>query len=599
MGKPRVIIFGAGGYWLKYEQDIRKKYEVVAISDNNRELHKKLKEYVAPEKIDTVEYDYIFIMSMYYEQIFNQLINMGINWKKIIVHSEISDLPDTNRGIIQNESYLSYTHFNSLENIIQHIRQSMDRESTELEKVKSLLIQIKEDISKHFRIDIEAYKYYMKNNLVMDRSRKTYLWYLRHIVSLIEDSLKDLSNNFEILYETLEKLMEEIKLISHKPKITFLAREMFMWASLKSVYDAFNKSNQYDVQLIYLPGIEHSSYYIKGTDFELYKSEGYDVLDYMQIDLNKECPDIVFYATPYCNDVDDRFAIDKVKHICKRAVYIPYGFEIAGGEWIYRLQFGLPFHKNMWKIIGYSEHYKELAKERGQCNAKNVVVTGHPRLDLIYNISKEITNISPSLINKINGRKVVLWHSHFSIAPRELWGSYLFWKDAILDYFSKNKDMFLLWRPHPKFWRMLQAYYNLTEEEIIKFKNEMDSKDNIAIDDDYNYLNAFYLSSCMIGDGTSFLVEYLATGKPILYTPKYDGQGISDANLVKNYYIANSEEYIHQFLDMVKSGKDPLYEKRMDTCKKYLGNIDGKIGESIKEYLMKELHKEEEIYSIK
>ena len=50
-----------------------------------------------------------------------------------------------------------------------------------------------------------------------------------------------------------------------------------------------------------------------------------------------------------------------------------------------------------------------------------------------------------------------------------------------------------------------------------KFIEEINTLDNLSIDDDWNYINSFEWSDMLITDGISFIAEYPLTNKPIVF----------------------------------------------------------------------------------
>ena len=84
----KVLIFGAGEGGRKVVDMLNEdNVEILGYIDNDeRKTGQKIygKEVMLPEKISEFNYDYILIASRYFNEIFNQLINMGINESKIV-----------------------------------------------------------------------------------------------------------------------------------------------------------------------------------------------------------------------------------------------------------------------------------------------------------------------------------------------------------------------------------------------------------------------------------------------------------------------------------------------------------------------------------
>lgn len=92
IGVINVLIFGAGDGGRKVTEMLNNdNVKILAYIDNNPEkVGQKVygKEIIPPQKISSFNYDYILIASMYYDEILQQLIHMGIEKNKIIVMYE-------------------------------------------------------------------------------------------------------------------------------------------------------------------------------------------------------------------------------------------------------------------------------------------------------------------------------------------------------------------------------------------------------------------------------------------------------------------------------------------------------------------------------
>lgn len=82
----KILVFGAGGYYELTKEALQRQYAIVALVDNDQ---KKIgctldgKSIISPEEIHQYNYDYIFVTSMFYDEIEKQLIKLGIQQEKI------------------------------------------------------------------------------------------------------------------------------------------------------------------------------------------------------------------------------------------------------------------------------------------------------------------------------------------------------------------------------------------------------------------------------------------------------------------------------------------------------------------------------------
>lgn len=98
----RVIIFGTGLYCENRINSIESKVEIVAFIDNNPVLWgRKRKEIaiLAPESIKSMQYDRIILMSLSYDEMKKQLLDMGISEEKITSYEEF--YAEVNKGKLE------------------------------------------------------------------------------------------------------------------------------------------------------------------------------------------------------------------------------------------------------------------------------------------------------------------------------------------------------------------------------------------------------------------------------------------------------------------------------------------------------------------
>ncbi|MGL4250408.1 MAG: glycosyltransferase [Aeromonas sp.] len=126
----RVIVFGTGRLCQTFLPFIHSNYDIIALSDNDFKLHGSIQhgiKVIDPETIGMMDFDFIIVASMYFDEINSQLINLGVRCEFIrsvyddasisaavarylIVHPEfesagakISSLSDTkNKLIVMN-----------------------------------------------------------------------------------------------------------------------------------------------------------------------------------------------------------------------------------------------------------------------------------------------------------------------------------------------------------------------------------------------------------------------------------------------------------------------------------------------------------------
>ena len=102
----------------------------------------------------------------------------------------------------------------------------------------------------------------------------------------------------------------------------------------------------------------------------------------------------------------------------------------------------------------------------------------------------------------------------------------------------------------------------MSAKEASDYKKRYQNLQNAKVDVRKEYLTTFYSSDIMITDISSIVAEYFLTGKPIIYCHKKDCFNDFSRELSKGFYWVRSWDELEKTINMLKSGEDPLYEKR-------------------------------------
>lgn len=190
---------------------------------------------------------------------------------------------------------------------------------------------------------------------------------------------------------------------------------------------------------------------------------------------------------------------------------------------------------------------------------------GYPKLDLLYHALKESIEIPESWIEKVFGKKVVLFTGL---------------EEYCLEVFHRQ-EVITLWRMHP-IWR--------THINTKKYIEEMMKKyNNIILDTRVSYYEAFKLSDALVGcEGvSSIFANYLYTEKPICLYSHNEREFVIDyrkeAWYKGAYYAANQAE-VEDFIKMLLSGQEPERERKEVYRKQVVDHFDGEVSHRIYNY---------------
>lgn len=433
---------------------------------------------------------------------------------------------------------------------------------------------------------------------------KIFIEYMNNTLAAIEEALRKSpvgQKEWRTLINRLEQMLARSE-TEHNPKIkaVFLAQETFTWPSFESVYEAFAADPACEAQLVYVP-FEHVNSDKKRDYFTEYKDMGLPIIHCDNYDLSAESPDLVFFVKPY-DGIPKKFYIENVDRIAQRSVYIPYGanwVDYQNVPLLIRYHFQLPLQDKAWKIFDTPDYLREYYIHYGNRNGENVELIGHPRFDSIRKFAKMRDSIPLIWKKKIEKRKVFMWNTHFSNRndgqKDSDWATFELFGQNMLSYFKLDKEVILLWRPHPLFFNSLLNNKIMTSQELEELIITIDNSENIILDTLSDYRYAFSATDALISDASSLLLEFLAIGKPVLYTYQGSRFSIVNKNLLPAYYKATKWIEIEKFIQNVKEEKDPKKRKRMEVLEKFDINYGKTIGEIVREFCITNMIKEETV----
>ncbi|MDE5759049.1 MAG: hypothetical protein K2H85_10630, partial [Allobaculum sp.] len=215
---------------------------------------------------------------------------------------------------------------------------------------------------------------------------------------------------------------------------------------------------------------------------------------------------------------------------------------------------------------------------------------GLPRFDALteqYELPKDCEN-------KVNGRKIILWKSHFpkifvenevkKQATPDL-DEYI----KFLDYIKETPDLFFIFMPHPKFTDQTIDPELLPKAQYLL--NTLKELQNVYVDESDDYRNSLVNADAIIVDRSAVMVEAAIKNVPILYmfNMNYiEPMTTPIQNLLDSYYHGTTANEMIRFCENFKQGKDSkclLRKKAFGKCVPYL---DGKCAERIKVYMLEE-----------
>lgn len=296
------------------------------------------------------------------------------------------------------------------------------------------------------------------------------------------------------------------------------------------------------------------------SDQGLNVKKSYDTESDQWIDVKETLsPDIVFFTNPW-NLTKKEFLIEN--YLDRLTCYVPYGFK---NSYLYEAHFNKPMQNLTWRFFVETTIHKALAEKYSRNEGCNVIVTGFPGMDRLLIKSK--TDTSPWKI-KDSKHKKVIWAPHHTIPNYGAtldYSTFLKYAEYMFEIANTYKDKIqLAFKPHP----------------ILRSKLEQDSVWGKKRTDDYferwanlengilvegSYITLFETSDALLNDSSSFVIEYLYTGKPMLFLLESEEvlnrfNEVGDKAISHSYIARNTKEIVSFLNDVVIDDND-IHEK--------------------------------------
>ena len=356
-------------------------------------------------------------------------------------------------------------------------------------------------------------------------------------------------------------------------KIIFLNSEISKW-SYQSLYEELSKNPKFQVEIILTvkkPLLKHKYDFLdfknvleKSYDYFKNKgmnvSYGFDFDKKKYISLSKFKPDIIFY--------EQAGHVDKSQNIyatSKYALsfYCSYGSSTTNGK----NEYDLGFLNKVFRYYIDNQSTKDFLKTHG-FKDEQVVVSGSLKLDAY---KKDI-----NLENQIwkTNKKRIIWAPHFSFYKGSVlnFGTFDWNYKFFFDYIKNHSEYEFIVKPHPDLMRQIIRIHFMTQDEMIKYFDELKKMENVQIFEGTSYFDMFRCSDLLITDCNSFLSEYLQTEKPVIHLINKNSVGFNDygKKIISGYYDARNTDEINTLIDKLLIKND---DNLLTTRKNIIENV--------------------------
>jgi tetratricopeptide (TPR) repeat protein len=378
-------------------------------------------------------------------------------------------------------------------------------------------------------------------------------------------------------------------------RVAFLVQHPQGWTSLESVWRVLREDPRFEVRLI-AARYDHPYPTDGGPEaiFGFLARLGVPHERWEQANLGPGFADILFLQNPYDVTRPAPLRVPNLARWVSRLAYVPYGLEIGGGERNNTMVMNLPLQQLAWLVCARSERQRQAYARHCEGGNAHVAVTGHAKLDAL----RVPPAGDPAGFGAFAaGRRLVGWNPHFDIRPKagSPWGegfsTFTRWWEPMLAAFAARPDLALVIRPHPLLFGTLESRRIWSSSQVQEFHRAVQAAGNVRFDREGSYLPLFARAEAMISDASSFLLEYAATGRPLLYLHNPDGPGLNeDGGFVRDHLDwAEQETDLAAFLDNVAAGRDPRGDARRRAYPEYMHQPPGGAGAAVRDAILTRL----------
>lgn len=383
--------------------------------------------------------------------------------------------------------------------------------------------------------------------------------------------------------------------LSYKISILFVAELASKWDAMESVYKAFKKRDDCEVEVVLEPVFRAARLASGETESETIYDDwltplGIKHIPYKEYNFDEKRPDITFITQPYESETIPEFWPENIARY-SRLVYIPFNTVLKlVSTTDYHNAFKLPILNHAWRIVCQSDRMKEYYRRYAPQNANKVIVTGLPKWDYAMVHDRGNTPCPEEWKEKIAGKKVFLYSTHYT----DQFATMSSENRGVINFFLGRTDCALIWRPHPM-TESVNKQYN--PENYARYKaNETAAlkSSNVIIDRDPSYANAFVWSDILISGENSLLAQYLLARKPIiLRTPDLQANDISGLfEFLKLPFFYNRES-LSQIVSLFIADPEANKKNREQLLEKFFSHANGHVGHVVCDTMMRMFYREE------
>lgn len=334
----------------------------------------------------------------------------------------------------------------------------------------------------------------------------------------------------DLIKKALDVFFQQIQEEKETYRVLFLPYKYSMWDCLESIFEAAKEDEDCEAYVMPIPYYDKDQ---EGNFTEMHdESESYPddvgIISWKDNQIDEIDPDIIFIHNPYdgtnlLTSIHPDYYTNKLTSKNRVVIYVPYYVSYTDDEGISVFMGGAGYYTDY--VIVQSEWYKEkfeleMIKHNSLNDRNKFVVLGNPKYDKIRSLNKYEYPLKDDWKEKlfdVSGDKkfTVLLDTTIEVLTK---GKEKTLKkvEKVIDFFEKQKDFALIWRPHPLIESTLRNMYSELIPIYIKLVERCKNLDNCIFDDTNDMHTAIAWSDAFMGKYGSMIELYRVTKKPTI-----------------------------------------------------------------------------------
>lgn len=356
----------------------------------------------------------------------------------------------------------------------------------------------------------------------------------------------------DLIKKALDVFFQQIQEENETYRVLFLPYKYSMWDSFESIFEAAKEDENCEAYVMPIP------YYDKDQEGNLTEmhdeSESYPddvgIISWQDNQVDEIDPDVIFIHNPYdgnnlVTSIHPKYYTNKLTSKNRIVIYVPYYVSYTEDEGILAFMGGAEYYTDY--VIVQSEWYKEkfeleMLKHNILNDGNKFVVLGNPKYDKIRGLTKYEYPLRDDWKEKLlyksgNKKFTVLLDTTIEVLTK---GKEKTLKkvEEVIDFFEKQKDFALVWRPHPLIKPTLRKMCPELIAAYVKLVDRCKKLNNCIFDDTNVMHTAIAWSDAFMGKYGSMIELYRVTKKPTIMLEigektNFESDGIYDEECLK------------------------------------------------------------------